>query len=66
MPIAIWHFHVGGYQVAHKWLKDRKGRTLSYDEQRHYLRTLAALNETIRLMREIDEVIAQHGGWPVQ
>jgi hypothetical protein len=23
-----------------------------------------ALNETIRLMTEIDEVIEQHGGWP--
>jgi len=25
-----------------------------------------ALGETIRLMREIDEVIEQHGGWPIQ
>jgi predicted helicase len=66
VPTAVWHFHVGGYQVAHKWLKDRKGRILTFDEQRHYLHTLAALNETIRLMREIDETITAHGGWPVQ
>ena len=66
VPVAVWNFHVGGYQVAHKWLKDRKGRTLTYDEQRHYRNTLAALAATIRLMREIDEAITQHGGWPVQ
>jgi hypothetical protein len=23
----VWNFHIGGYQVCHKWLKDRKGRT---------------------------------------
>ena len=25
---------------------------------------LRALNETIRIMAEIDDVIDQHGGWP--
>src|SRR5947208_1033081 len=20
---AVWNFHIGGYQVCHKWLKDR-------------------------------------------
>jgi hypothetical protein len=25
---------------------------------------VVALSETIRLMKEIDEVIEQHGGWP--
>ena len=25
---------------------------------------LDALNETIRIMKEIDEVIEEHGGWP--
>ncbi|AFY92538.1 type ISP restriction/modification enzyme [Chamaesiphon minutus] len=28
---AVWNFHVGGYQVCHKWLKDHKGRTLLTD-----------------------------------
>ena len=23
----VWDFHIGGYQVCHKWLKDRKGRS---------------------------------------
>jgi predicted helicase len=64
VPEAVWNFHIGGYQVCHKWLKDRKGRTLSDDDIAHYHKIVAALNETIRLMEEIDAVIDQHGGWP--
>ncbi|MFA6165420.1 MAG: type ISP restriction/modification enzyme [Gemmatimonadaceae bacterium] len=60
----VWEFHVGGYQVCEKWLKDRKGRTLSKDDIAHYQRIVVALTETIRLMAEIDVVIEQHGGWP--
>ncbi len=59
----IWNFHVGGYQVCQKWLKDRKGRTLSYDELTHYQRIIVALKETIRLMGEIDALIPN---WPIE
>ena len=51
---AVWQFHIGGYQVAHKWLKDRKGRQLSYENCNHYLYIIAALQQTIQLMEEID------------
>jgi predicted transglutaminase-like cysteine proteinase len=50
--------------VCEKWLKDRKGRKLTYEDTRHYQRIVVALNETIRDMTEIDEVIRQHGDWP--
>jgi hypothetical protein len=60
----VWNFHIGGYQVCEKWPKDRKGRKLSKDDIAHYQKVVVALSETIRLMAEIDEVIAQHGGWP--
>ncbi|MEX2327624.1 MAG: hypothetical protein WD558_07820 [Pseudomonadales bacterium] len=55
---------IGGYQVCHKWPKDRKGRTLSDEDIAHYQKIVVALSVTIRLMQEIDEVIEQHGGWP--
>jgi hypothetical protein len=58
----IWEFHIGGYQVCEKWLKDRKGRTLSSDDIDHYQKIIVAISETIRLMREIDEIIP---GWPL-
>ena len=60
----VWDFHIGGYQVCHKWLKDRKGRTLSDKEIAHYQKIVVVLSETIRVMAEIDEVIEAHGGWP--
>jgi predicted helicase len=64
VPEPVWSFHVGGYQVCEKWLKDRKGRTLTEDDIAHYQKIIVALTETIRLMKEIDEVIDRHGGWP--
>ena len=64
VPEAVWNFHIGGYQVCQKWLKDHKGRTLSKDDIVHYQKIVVALAETIRIMREIDEVINEHGGWP--
>jgi predicted helicase len=64
VPEAVWNFHIGGYQVCEKWLKDRKGRTLSAEDIAHYHKIVIALTETIRLMAEIDETIETHGGWP--
>jgi len=60
----VWNFHIGGYQVCEKWLKDRKGRTLTKDDLAHYQKIVVALSETIRLMKEVDAVIEKHGGWP--
>jgi len=62
VPKNVWEFHIGGYQVCEKWLKDRKGRQLSNDDLNHYQKIVVALNETIRLMREIDDVIP---AWPL-
>ena len=56
VPRSAWDFYVGGYQPARKWLKDRKGRRLEYDDILHYRKMIAALQETGRLMREIDTI----------
>ena len=64
VPEAVWNFHIGGYQVCEKWLKDRKGRTLTDQDIAHYHKIVISLSETIRLMAEIDQVINAHGGWP--
>jgi len=66
VPDPVWNFHIGGYQVCEKWLKDRKERTLSADDRTHYQKIVVALTETIRLMAEIDKVIAKQGGWPIK
>ena len=44
-----------------KWLKDRKGRTLTFDDITHYQRMAAALQETIRLTAAIDDAIVDTG-----
>ncbi len=62
VPPEVWGFHVGGYQVCEKWLKDRKGRTLSYDDIQTYRKITEALRGTIRLMGEID---AEIPAWPL-
>ena len=60
----VWNFHIGGYQVCEKWLKDRKDRKLSKEDITHYQKIVVALSETILLMKDIDTVIDKHGGWP--
>ena len=65
VPADVWSFQIGGYQVCHKWLKDRKGRTLSFDDIKHYQNIVAALGETRRLMSAVDEAINAQGGWPL-
>ena len=59
----VWEFQIGGYQVLHKWLKDRKGRKLNFDDFFHYQKVVVALKETMRLMGEIDELIP---AWPIE
>ncbi len=66
VPPEAWSFPIGGYAPAQKWLKDRKGRALSYEEQTHYPRLIAALAETARRMVAIDADIATAGGWPLK
>ena len=61
----VWAFHVGGYQVCQKWLKDRKGRALTFSDLKHYQRIVAALAETITLMQKVDAAIDECGGWPI-
>ena len=54
VPETAWQFYIGGYQPAQKWLKDRKGRTLSFDDTVHYPKIIRVLLETDKLMGEID------------
>jgi hypothetical protein len=64
VPEDVFRAWIGGYQVCHKWLKDRRGRALSAGEVELYLAIVSALAETNVLMGEIDVAIAAHGGFP--
>ena len=52
----VWKYHIGGYQVCDKWLKDRKGRTLSLEEIKTYCKIVTALAKTIEIQSKIDEL----------
>jgi len=60
----VWEFQIGSFQVCHKWLHDRRGRTLSDEDIRHYQKILMVISETLCIMPKIDEIIKRHGGWP--
>ncbi len=56
IPLTAWEFYIGGYQPAQKWLKDRKERTLEFDDILHYQKIIVALTETDRIMKKIDKI----------
>jgi predicted helicase len=59
VPQIAWDFYIGGYQPAQKWLKDRKERTLEFDDILHYQKIIVALTETDRLMNEINKIVIE-------
>ncbi|MCX7792357.1 MAG: hypothetical protein N2378_17110 [Chloroflexaceae bacterium] len=65
VPPDVWAYQIGGYQVCHKWLKDRAERQLSLEEVRTYCRIVTALAHTIAIQGEIDALYAraEEGGW---
>ena len=50
----VWNYHIGGYQVLYKYLKDRKGRIM--DEAPRYCRIVTALSKTIKIQEKIDKI----------
>jgi len=56
VPEVAWNFYIGGYQPAQKWLKDRRERTLGFEDISHYQKMIVALFETDRIMKEIDTI----------
>ncbi|MBP3845681.1 MAG: DNA methyltransferase [Prevotella sp.] len=54
---SAWIFFIGGYQPAQKWLKDRKGLTLSFEDVKHYGNIIYVLQQTERIMQEIDVIM---------
>jgi hypothetical protein len=55
VPKDVWNFHIGGYRVLDKYLKSRKGRTLTLDEIDHVAAVADSLAFTIGQMAKIDK-----------
>jgi len=54
VPLELWDYQIGGYQVLEKWLKDRQDRPLALEEIKTYCRVVTAIQRTIALQEEID------------
>jgi len=52
----VWNYHIGGYQVLNKWLKDRKDRLLTLYEVETYCKIITALHYTIKIQTDIDRI----------
>jgi predicted helicase len=50
----VWNYHIGGYQVLHKYLKERKDRMI--DDAPRYCRIVTALHKTIEIQKQIDNI----------
>jgi predicted helicase len=59
VPREVWDFYIGGYQPAQKWLKDRCGRTLTDAEIDHYQQMIVSMNETIKIMNQINALFTE-------
>jgi predicted helicase len=59
IPLEIWEFYIGGYQPAKKWLKDRTGHILIFDEIEHYRKIVTVLSLTMDVQEQIDGVIGR-------
>ena len=57
VPPTVWEFFIGGYQPAQKWLKDRKGLCLNFQEIMHYQKILSVLKYTEDISQKIDSII---------
>ena len=60
VPESAWNFFIGGYQPAQKWLKDRKGMPLSFEDVKHYGHIIYVLQQTERIMVEIDNLMTNN------
>ncbi|MBM3474711.1 MAG: DNA methyltransferase [Armatimonadetes bacterium] len=63
IPPEVFAFQIGGHQPMARWLSDRKGKTLRYDDITHYSKVAACIANTIPLMAAIDQTIP---AWPIQ
>lgn len=53
----VWEYHIGGYQVMQKYLKDRKGRQMT--DPATYCKIATAISETIKIQKAIDPLFME-------
>lgn len=49
----MWEYRIGGYPVADKWLKDRRGTALSADDIRHIQQVFTAIAKVLETTKAL-------------
>lgn len=71
IPKEIWEFFIGSYQVCYKWMYDKrvksgkKGKILAVEDIDRFKKIVITINETIRIIKEIDKTIEEYKGLPI-
>lgn len=52
----IWNCYIAAYQPLQKWMKDRKGLTLTEEDVMHYQDMIEAISKTMKIMQEINSI----------
>jgi predicted helicase len=62
---AMWDYKVGSYNPLEKWLKDRRGRTLSADDRRHYETFATAISKVVEELPQVEAAwqLIRDGNW---
>ena len=60
---AVWNYKFGAHQVLEKYLKDRRGKTLSSATINTYTRIANVIEKTIEFESQLKQVFIDNGGW---
>jgi predicted helicase len=53
IPVNVWEYRIGGYQVLDKWFKSHKGQTITIDDFDHIANVTGLLLETIKIQENL-------------
>ena len=49
IPVDVWNYRIGGYQVIDKWFKSHKSKSLTIDDFEHIANIVGLPTETIKI-----------------
>ena len=63
VPLEVWSYKIGGYEVLPKFLKSREDCYLSFSEIVQVIQVVEIIKQTIAVSKEIDSLIKRAGGF---
>jgi len=60
---AAWEFRAGTHQICHKWLRDRRGKSLTASDVTRYAKVVQCASHMVSAMQQVDQLVASAGGF---